>query len=431
MTVPIFRKSILAATLFTLFSTSPAQAIEPFDAMRDSANGIISKAEQAGDALIKALGEQMLKTIDAMEATALRVIAEGKEAALVVEGQLFRDISRTIERLEADEKIVISDMTKLTANWASLISRLPLVDARPEVMFYRPRVLAKDGPSVVPLTIVGPGLAGADPAMRLDAEELDVGADTDNSLIVQLPRSAFSFPETEPAYVTLPLGFNAAAADSIISWSYWSGEPVERTITLMLLPDVLATYEIETTLTGTRTERRTFVSTTNARGRDSPVNVAKPVPQLDLDADWRYDTAEILAGRYKHERIRDTGGSSCGGVDPESLTPALAVLRHQIGHRNESFGRYSDGNVDCNLELPMVREVATSEAGPVLEGRITASGDVDLAFDNETSSYKITVRLFTGQSYIVKKGIDLPYGLIEVQHSNSGVHFRPKPPADF
>lgn len=430
MTVPIFRKSVLAASLFILLSTNPTQAIEPFDAMRDSANGIISKAEQAGDALIKALGEQMLKTIDAMEAAALRVIAEGKDAALVVEGQLFRDISRTIERLEADEKIVVSDMTKLTANWASLISRLPLVDARPEVMFYRPRVLAKDGPSVVPMTIVGPGLASADPAMSLDAEQFDVGADTDNSLIVQLPRGALSFPETEPAYVTLPLAFNAAAADPWWSWSYWNGESVERTITLMLLPDVLATYAIETIIAGSRVERKNFTSSTNARGRDSAVNVAKPVPPTDLEAGWRFDTAAILAGRYKHQRVRDTGGSSCGGVDPENLTATRAVLRHQIGHRT-SGGRKHDGNVDCSLELPMVRQVATSKAGPVLEGQITASGDVDLAFDKGTSNYKITVRLFTGQSYIVKKGIDLPYGLIEVQHSNSGVHFRPKPPADF
>jgi hypothetical protein len=430
MTFRIVRHWLLALAVLAALASAPAQAIEPFDAMRDSANGIISKAEQAGDALIKALGEQMLKTIDAMEAAALRLIAEGRDAALVVEGQLFRDISRTIERLEADEKIVVADMTKLTANWASLISRLPLVDARPEVMFYRPRVLAKDGPSVVPLSIVGPGLASADPALRLDAEALDVGADTDNSLIVQLPRDAFSFPETEPAYVTLPLAFNAAAADSLLSWSYWSGEPVERTITLMLLPEVLATYEIETTVAGTRVERKTFTSSTNARGRDSAVNVAKTVPPTDLEAGWRFDTAVILAGRYKHERVRDEGGSSCGGVDPETLTATRAVLRHQLGHRT-SGGRKHDGNVDCSLELPMVRKVATSKAGPVLEGRITASGDVDLAFDKGTSSYKITVRLFTGQSYIVKKGIDLPYGLIEVQHSNSGVHFRPKPPADF
>ncbi|WP_417769221.1 hypothetical protein [Stappia sp.] len=431
MTVPIFRKSILAATLFTLLSTSPTLAIEPFDAMRDSANGITSKAEQAGDALIKALGEQMLKTIDAMEATALRVIAEGKDAALVVEGQLFRDISRTIERLEANEKIVVSDMTKLTANWASLISRLPLVDARPEVMFYRPRVLAKDGPSVVPLTIVGPGLAGADPAMRRGAEELEVGADTDNSLTVQLPRSAFSFPETEPAYVTLPLAFNAAAADPWWSWSYWNGEPVERTITLMLLPEVLATYEIETTVTGARTERKAFASTTNARGKDSFVNVTKPVPPTDLKAGWRFDTAAILAGHYKHERTRDTGGSSCSGVDPESLTASRAVLRHQIGHRNEAFNRTSDGNVDCSLELPMVRTIPTTKAGPVLDGQITTTGDLDLEFGKDTSDYRITVKLFTGQTYIVKKDIDLPYGIIEVDHSNAGVHFRPKPPADF
>jgi hypothetical protein len=198
----------------------------------------------------------------------------------------------------------------------------------------------------------------------------------------------------------------------------------------MLLPEVLATYEIETTVAGTRVERKTFTSSTNARGRDSAVNVAKTVPPTDLEAGWRFDTAVILAGRYKHERVRDEGGSSCGGVDPETLTATRAVLRHQLGHRT-SGGRKHDGNVDCSLELPMVRKVATSKAGPVLEGRITASGDVDLAFDKGTSSYKITVRLFTGQSYIVKKGIDLPYGLIEVQHSNSGVHFRPKPPADF
>jgi hypothetical protein len=415
-----------------LVSMNSAVAMPPFDEMRNSANDVIARAEQAGNALLLQLGRQLLATIDAMEASAIEVINSGRDAALVVEGELFRDVHETLGRLEEGQEIVANDLDRMTANWASLVARLPWVDASPEVSTYRPRILVPNGSEDIPITVVGPRLADAYVGIEQGSGATTVNLSGDNELIALLSRETIDFPEQEIEFLTLALELDVAPPFSWYKPGTWfASDVVMRDLTFMVMPTTIAQYRIETVVREETTETRDYTGSTNARGRDSEVRRTIQLPGLDAEAGWEFDTDRIRNGEYDHTRTNDRGGSSCTGVHMDSLSRTAVVFRHQIGHINEPFGRRSDGWVDCRVRLPMIRVVQRDVAGPELEGSVLINSDVVEALPDHTVDYSITLDLFDGRTYIVQDDGGLPYVPVSVEHSTSEVHFRPRPPRDF
>lgn len=427
----IFRVGLLILAVF-LTTTLKSHAIEPFDSMKDSAKDVISKAESAGDNLIKSLGEQMLATIEAMESAAVQVINEGKDAALIIEGELFKDISETLGRLEAGERLVMADMTKLTAEWTSMAGRLPFVSNRPEVMVYRPRVLAAVGPDQVILTVVGPNLGDSEATASYGGKELTVLVHSGTELGIVIPRDYFTYAEDAEAFESITLSYDAAPAATWWKPGTWfDSDLVERNLTLKLLPKTLAQYAIDPTVNTSKTETKTFKSTTNARGKDSQVGRTVVLPDPLIDDGWRFNTKAILKGKYEHKRTKDQGGSSCIGVIPKAIKSTKVGFNHQIGHKNEPFGRSSDGWVNCNVTLPLVRTVKGTKLEKTIVGKLVPGKDTLEKLPPATRSYDVRVQIYNGRELVIQDGIPVPYGLVEVQRAADSVHFRPLIPSDF
>ncbi|GAA5070128.1 hypothetical protein N0B44_00015 [Roseibacterium beibuensis] len=433
----LFRLRHFASVLAILFSTTAANAIPPFDEARDAANDIIARAEQAGNALLLQLGRQILSSIDAMEQSALQLIEAGEDAALVIEGELFRDINDTLGRLEETQDIATNDLNQLTANWASLVSRLPFVDATAEVMAYRPRVVLPIGSDEVPVTMVGPGLAEA--VLRAEfngSEDIQINLASDNELVILLPRSRFGEPSNDLSFHTLIVEIDVTPPVTWRPRTWFAEETVTRELTFMLMPEHVASYRIEPVVAWEETQRRIYTGTTNARGKDSEVTRTIEVPPDLAEAGWLFDTETIRNGTrgvdWVHERTDDRGGSSCTGIHFDSLSGEAVVFRHQIGHINGgAFAPDSDGWVNCDVRLPMIRQVPREAAGEPIEGSVPMNRDVEENMPENTASYRIHVTLFDGRSYIVQDDGGLPFSPVVVEHSTETVLFRPRPPRDF
>lgn len=426
---PVFATVIAYALTFA----TPAPAFSPLDSVRDTVKEIIDRAEQAGNVLLQELGRQMLAAIDAADASAQGLIASGLDAALVIEGEVFQDIEGTIARLEANADITLAELHELSASMTSAVARLPFVDATPELLSYRPRVIVPGGADEVAFTLVGPMLGDAVLSASIGEHDLQVSPATGNQAVVTVPREAFTFRDREATYETIRIEMDVTPpATWYDPWSWFAEEIVSREIRLLVLPNFVASYTIEPTQRFTRTETRTYRGVTHAVGKDSEVLRNVSVPPDLAAAGWRFDTNAIRGGDVRHQRLDDRGGSSCTGVQLDTLSESRVTLRHQIGHINGGvLGRDRDGWVNCALELPLRRSLSAERDLPPITGRVPFTSDVVEPLPAGTTSYRIEVRLFDGRTYLVQPNRGVPFSPLAVEASQASIHFRPQPPRDF
>lgn len=431
MPFPKLRMSL--AVLATLATTTSAIAIEPFDSARSAANDVIARAQAAGNDLLEQLGQMMLETIDAAEQSAISIIEEGEDAATTVIDTLMADIDVQLERLAQERDITFDEVGSVTANWASLVSRLPFVDGSAEVMMYRPRVISPLGSRQVAVTVVGPGLAdGFEAAMTSEGAEIEVNLSSDNEIVLLMDREDFGGSADDTTFASISISYDAAPPS--VWWrpgTWFASDIVEREMTFLVMPETLATYQIDPIVQVERTQRDRHSATTNARGQDSVVRRTVGMP-ADLEAlGWDFDVAAIRGGDWVHARIRDRGGSSCTGIDRDELRPHSIVFTHQIGHQN-GFPNNSDGWVDCRVELPMVRITDDNVAADPISGTVPINSDILEDLPARTVSYRTTVTLFDGRTFIAAdETAELPFSTVDVSHPDGAVQFRPRTPRDF
>lgn len=396
----------------------------------DKAKDVIARAEAAGDAIAKSLGEQALRAIEALRVALAGSIGQTDDAVKARQTQLFNDVNTTLERLESDEKLVARDAAALTASWASTVKSLPFADRAPEVLMYEPRVITPEGAGAIPLSIVGPRLANADPVLASGTgAEVVISAPSDQELFATLDRKSFEFDEHEPTYKTIKLRFDQNVW-SLLSPATWFGKDVvDRDITLMLLPKILANYRIEMSVNGTRTSQKTYEKVVGGAGKDGPFYPGVEVPPLDKDDGYVIDTDAILKNGLK---FADIGGDSaqCVGLVADKLTKNLLVFHIQHGHITK-WGEKKDSWVNCKLWIPLIKTIPTVDAVDPISGTLGWSQDVREKLPANLNDYTVTLSFFDGKEYILGADSRVPYGMVEIERGDQYIQFRPKPPIDF
>lgn len=431
------KRRILAAGLLALSMgviSGPARAIEPItDALLDraesNAKSVIARAEQAGDAFAKSIGEQALLAIKALRESVRASINEAKGAALEVQRQTFDSINSVLEQARQGEKVILNDVMALTATISDQVKNLPFVNHAPEVMLYQPRVLVPQGAAVVPLRVIGPKLAASQAKVAYEGKDLPVDKARDVELVAHLDRSRLPFDETRSTLKSVRIAYDQAQATWWKPWTWFASDIVTRDMTLLLLPHTLGTYTVAPKLKSSVTDRKTFEKPVGGSGKDGPMYFTIAPDPLDVEAGWKIDVEKV---KQKLD-FRDTGGhdASCVGLVEGSLKNENFTFQIQHGHKTDWAGHKSDASKSCSITVPLIKVTPTVVDGPEITGRIGWSEDVRIGTPAGLASYVLSITLFDGRKFILDRGSQAPYGLLEIEHGESHIRFRPKPPLDF
>jgi hypothetical protein len=145
----------------------------------------------------------VLRAIQALREAVHSSIGDAKEAYLQSQRETYDNISKLLDQAEDLEKVSMTDVTSLLATVSNEVGNLPLVNMPPSVMLYQPHVMVPDGPSEIPVHVIGPRLASSDPAVTFKNVPVQIQKSRDVELIALLDRKTLTFDDREPHYVRL------------------------------------------------------------------------------------------------------------------------------------------------------------------------------------------------------------------------------------
>jgi hypothetical protein len=431
----------LTAGVFLILSLATVDsrscwAIEPItDALLDKANkeakDVIQRAEAAGNAVAKAIGEQMLKAIEALRQAVHSSIGDAKEAYLQSQRETYDNISKLLDQAQDIEKVSMTDITSLLATVSNEVGNLPFVNLPPALMLYQPHVMVPDGPSELPVHIIGPKLASSDPAVTFKNSAVQLQKSRDVELIAVLDRKAMTFDEREPHYVPVQIRYDQAQATWWKPWTLFAHDIIQRDMTLLLLPKIMGSYSIQPKLNSTDYAYKEIQRSAGGHGQDNVMDLGIRLDPPDVKDGWKIDVDKLVKGGLKYWTTSADGGASCSGMLPATLTPDGFSFRLSHGHKTDWAGHKSDVDVQCAMTVPLVKATSKIIDGPKLTGDIGWSKDVRQAFPANLASYVVALKLFDSKEYLLDADTKVPYGLIEVTRGKDFIQFRPKPPADF
>lgn len=403
----------------------PAKAQDVLQPLEDSAKEIISRAEAAGDAVMKSLGEQLLMAIEALRVSAKDVIETGAGAFSAQQMDVFNNLKQALDLVEEQKEAVVEDANRLTASIAGKVAGFPFTDVRPDVMMYRPRVLLPDGAvDAVPIRIIGPLLAASDPTLDHDGVTIALDRSSDTELNGVLTREDFAFDPEQPLYTSVSLALEYSTSSWYLPWTWFSSDTVERDLTLMLLPVRLGDYRISTEIASY--ERKAYAPLVAHRGKNEVIKArVEPIP-AEYSAGWRIDTDAVLSGGVTVAIEKQAGNAACTGV----LTPSVSAAGFDFEISVSDNSGNKDAEIFCRLSVPLIRQTS-NQPGQVLEGDLGWIESVPVGIPPGTLAYTVDLGLYTGQRETVGKGETSPFPLVEISTEESRVVFRPRPPSDF
>jgi hypothetical protein len=353
--------------------------LEPVtDAMLDkaesSAKEVIARAEAAGNSVVRALGEQALRVVEALREAVHSSIGDAKEAYLESQQKTFNNVNLVLDQLRDFEKVSLTDVTTLTATLSDEVSRLPFIGHAPAVMLYQPRVVVPRGAATVLVRVIGPKLAASGPTISFDGVDLPLHKARDVELVAQLDRGKLQFNEKEPRYQAVTIRFDQAETKWWKPRTWFRSDIIQRDMTLLLLPKTLGKFQIATKINSTNTEKKIIARHAGGHGKDAPMDIGIAPDPPDTAAGWQIDVDQVVADKgVKFSPQSGDDGASCVGLLMETLTPKGFSFRLQHGHKTDWAGHKSDVDVQCSMQVPLIKITPIVVDGEVVPLPETAS----------------------------------------------------------
>jgi len=436
MRIKQFAIGILLISSLTVIGSSPGWTLEPItDALLDKADrdakDVIARAEAAGNAVAKAIGEQVLKAIQALREAVHSSIGDAKEAYLQSQRETYDNISKLLDQAENLEKVSMTDVTSLLATVSNEVGNLPFINMPPAVMLYQPHVMVPDGPSEIPVHVIGPKLASSDPTVTFNKAPVQIQNSRDVELIALLDRRTMSFDEREPHYVPVQIKYDQAQTTWWKPWTWFSHDFIQRDMTLLLLPKTLGSYSIQTKLNSIDYKYKDIARSAGDHGKDNSMNVGIRPDPPDVRDGWKIDVDKLVKEGLKYRKTGGDDEASCSGMVSATLTPDGFSFQLTFGHKTDWAGHKSDAAVHCVMTVPLVKATPIIIDGPTQTGDIGWSKDVRQSLPGDLASYIVALKLFNSKEYLLDADTKVPFGLIEITRGKDFIQFRPKPPTDF
>lgn len=394
--------------------------------LESKADAVIDHARDAGDFLAWRIGQEVKAAIkEYKDATAdLINLADQKYKDNL--RLTFNKMSETLDRLERDETVAIGDAQALTAEWGGLFKDIPFTNHDPEVLTYGPRVFTPIGDDAIPLKVLGPKLSTANPSLFDGQTAVNVSKTTDNELVATLDRSKVEFKDVGSTFKNYKLNFDVGGG--LIT----KPKRVERDIVVWLLPRKFGHVTVTTRVKQNHDEATTHPQVTvGGRGKNSRYPTNFTVFKYLQDQGWRIDIQNLVSNRNWWSQADGDGGSSCTGLDPGSVTDTSFTFFLQLGRNKNAFHEW-DAHQNCNINsVPLKRTVTQEVDGPTIERDLTWRQDEPIDLPPNIVSYVIKLSVFGSPTRVITATSTVPFGIVDLQRSDSSLLFRPKLPRDF
>src|SRR5262249_41731798 len=281
----------------------------------------------------------------------------------------------------------------------------------PEVWDYGPRVILPNGPKLVSIRIIGPKISSANSTLNSgNNSAAEIAKTGDNELVADVRRSDFSFSDDGSNFPKYKLSLMVDHSSWWNPFSWNDAQSIERELVFWALPNTVAHYVISPAVVKSLApESYTFVAHFSPHGKDNSMAVPVSVPPDLAKQGWVIDTDALL--KLKWANPAQSGGSSCVGVDRNSITPTSFTYNVQFGHETDSLGHKSDGSVECKADVPLTRTQKQTVDGDKIEGNINWTDDVVEKLPPDTQKYDIKLRMFDGHTYAITDDSNVPFGL--------------------
>ena len=436
MRIKQFATAIILAFSLNAIGASTGWALEPItDALLDKADGeakdVIARAEAAGNAVAKAVGEQVLKAIQALREAVHSSIGDAKEAYLQSQRETYDNISKLLDQAENIEKVSMTDVTSLLATVSNEVGNLPFINLPPAVMLYQTacdgaRWTFRNSSAYYRAKVTASG-----PAVTFKNAPVQIQKSRDVEVIALLDRKTMNFAEREPHHVPVQIKYDQAQTTWWKPWTWFTHDVIQRDMTLLLLPKIMGSYSIQTKLNHTDYEYKDIGRSAGGHGMDNTMDQGIGIDPPDVKDGWKINVDKLLRDGLKYSTTSADEGASCSGLVPATLTPDGFSFRLTHGHKTDWAGHKSDVDVQCSMTVPLVKATPVVIDGPKLTGDIGWSKDIRKQFPADLASYVVALNLFNSKEYLLDADTKVPYGLIEITRGKDFIQFRPKPPADF
>lgn len=434
-----FRSLIVAAgvslsSCFTVASSAEAQISSGvvthvlLGDLEKKADGVISRARNAGDALLWNAARQAKDVIEAWRNSNAQLLDKAFEGLDKISRELFQNIDSTLDQLSKERELAVGDVQRISVELAQLVKSIPGTNKDAELWYYTPRVIVPVGKDDVILRLIGPKLSQSKLEIKSPKNEpIAANVATEGEINARLNRQNLQFDQSTSRFVTYTLNF-------IQSEGTFKDKSVSRELTMWLPPTIMARYKITPKVRQITYEHQEYPTDVGGKGKDSPYPVTIAVRPDLANAGWEIDVDRVINPRPGW--YSDLGGdkADCAGLYNNQVSKESFVFNIQLGHKTK-FGGKSDAWKNCRVFVPVRRAVTKIIDAEPLEGELNWSDDKRREIPSEIVEVMIgkviEVKLFNGRTHIIDTQNRSPLGLLTVDDNGSSVLFKPRPPSQF
>lgn len=426
-----FRRGFLCVLLALSFCTPSAVFAQletavtvgaATEIIKSQLSQMMEEAKGKGDYLIFRLGSQFLLLVDSWEQANTNLLNLAFKKLDKTQSDFFYNLDSTIKTASREVGKNLENSRQIVEQANQVLLDVKFWDGRPALWRYWPTSLAPDisptGDTVL-LRIRGGNLANASPVI-LDEHGPVTGQqvlkNTELEIEVSLPRALFTFDEMIGKVHKLSLSVTQPHSSF---FRRVIGQTEQKTfpVSVHLLPRMLATYKVESTLAVTNPESNRYEREYWASGRGGTHDRCQP-PQDG----WRIDIASV-------REVRQWGNGGRVHLRGERVTSTGFCVELSL---DGGCGRF--GTDPCNQHVVFAwnetRPKTTDSPGPMREGRVGWAAEEPIPLNPNTTQFTVTIRDFTGRTFLADGPRSLEFLSVGYRADTKQLTLRPTIPPD-
>lgn len=337
----------------------------------------IRQAEAAGEFATLNLLLRIKSALDAVRETGGTLISQASAAANQQSYQTYLQMRAAI-KAPGDS---IAQLESAAVQAQQIAENLPTGGGRTFIINYSPRVSPPPLQESVRLRLTGVNFDDSKPTAQLNGKPLKVQSLGMQELTIIVPAKMLS---RRPDSVV----FNDVKVNHLAKTSFFANlfgsKRIERTLPVVILPEIAGKIEVSGKGPVTRREYKDFTAAVSLAGYSSQRRIQLPGEGWKFDLEKPYDTKQG-AGE----------AGTCYSVDRHSSTKdGIVVLANNSKYWSGLKER--EGYVTCHLTAQVYREVTTTEDFKLQQYVLGWTKPVYIDLPHDRSSFIAKVALFDG-----------------------------------
>jgi len=165
----------------------------------------------------------------------------------------------------------------------------------------------------------------------------------------------------------------------------------------------------------------------SGKGKNSTYPVHFSIAPDLVKQGWKIDVEKLVANRDWWTQDKGEGGSSCTGVDRNTIKDTEFTFNIQLGRNKDVFHEW-DADQYCNLNaVPLVRTIEHQEEASPVTRDLSWSADELVVLPENTVSYVMKLAVDGYPERILSDSAASPFDFLDIKRENGKILFQPKP----